>query len=155
MHLCATPERRQDLVHEPCSGHPARRKPHHRHSDRLLADSADLKTNSALAPVQGIANPICEGSLIASTSTGRVYFSNPSSRHWRGNSQSIRPPTGYTGIELEKYGALLMATAPTVATPHSLIGGTNSRCCSKVAFKKAHSTGPIPSFVLLECPTTS
>ena len=47
--------------------------------------SADLKTNSALAPVEGIASPVCEGSLVASTSTGRFYFSNPSSRHWRGN----------------------------------------------------------------------
>jgi len=36
--------------------------------------SDDLKTNSALAPVQGIANPVCEGLLIASTSTGRFYL---------------------------------------------------------------------------------
>ena len=50
---------------------------------------ADLSNRTPLQRVQGVPSPVCEGSLVSGhpqgPGSGHVFYSNPSSRHWRGN----------------------------------------------------------------------
>ena len=50
---------------------------------------ANLSNHTPLRRVQGVPSPVCEGSLVSGhpqgPGSGHVFFSNPSSTHWRGN----------------------------------------------------------------------